>query len=87
MKPNARKNDLSIKHDTPELYVRDLTSHKEIYLNPTSAYVWQKCDGNKDAGEIAKEMERELGMIISERVVSLALDRLANENLLELDFA
>jgi len=87
MKPNARTNNLSIKHNAPELYIRDLTSHKEIYLNPTSAYVWQKCDGNKNASEIAKEMERELGMIISEKVVSLALNRLADENLLELELA
>ena len=87
MRPNARTKDLDIRRDTAELFVKDLTRHKEIYLNPTSAYVWQKCDGKRNASEIAKEMAKELGIIISEKVVSLALNRLAEDHLLELEVA
>ncbi|MEZ5427695.1 MAG: PqqD family protein [Pyrinomonadaceae bacterium] len=83
MKPIARKNDLEIKEDTGELFIRDLRNSKAICLNPTSAYVWQKCDGRKDTDEIAKEMQEELGVPVSEDLVSLALDRLSSARLLE----
>ncbi len=87
MKPTARKDNLEIKRDTGELFIEDLANKTQIYLNPTSAYVWEKCDGKKDIGEIAKEMQRELGMMVSEKVVSLALNRLSEKSLLEPEFA
>ena len=87
MKPTARKDNLKVTRDTGELFIEDLTNEQEIYLNPTSAYVWEKCDGKKDVGEIAMEMQRELGMTVSEKVVSLALSRLTKSSLLEPEFA
>ncbi len=87
MKPTARKNNLKVTRDTGELFIDDLANGQQIYLNPTSAYIWEKCDGKKDVGEIAMEMERELGMTVSEKVVSLALSKLAKSRLLEPEFA
>lgn len=87
MKPIARKNDLVIQRDTGELFIEDLVSKKMIYLNPTSAYVWEKCDGRKNENDIAKELEKELGVSVSEMVVTMALDKLSRESLLEPEYA
>ena len=83
MKPIARKNDLVITRDTGELFIEDLEREKAIHLNPTSAYVWEKCNGKRSSEDIAKEIERELGMRVSEKVVSMALTKLSSKNLLE----
>lgn len=83
MNPMARKNDLVITKETGELFIEDLKNEIAIYLNPTSAYVWEKCDGHRSADEIAREMENELGMKISSKVVSMAVDKLSSRNLLE----
>ena len=83
MKPKARKEDLVVKRDTGELYIEDMTNESEIHLNPVSAYVWEKCDGERDTEAIALEMERELGMKISEKVVAMAVTKLLDNNLIE----
>lgn len=83
MKPIARRNDLLIQRDTGELFIEDLLNRKHIRLNPTSAYVWERCDGNKETYEIAAEMADELGVSVSEGVVLMALNRLYYERLLE----
>ncbi len=82
MKPIARKENLKVKRDTGELFIEDLVNAKLIHLNPTSAYVWEKCDGNKEPNQIAEEMGEELGISVSEKVVSMALDKLSDEKLL-----
>jgi hypothetical protein len=83
MKPMARRNNLVIKRDTGELFIEDILNHNLIHLNPTSAYVWEKCDGSKNTTEIAAEMEQELGVSVSENVILMALRRLQGEKLLE----
>jgi hypothetical protein len=84
MKPIARTNDLIIKRDTGELFIEDILNHSLIHLNPTSAYVWEKCDGNKDTQEIAAEMGSELGVSVSENVILMALNRLQGEKLIQI---
>ena len=83
MNPIARKNDLVVKEDTGELFIRDLRNENSICLNPSVAYVWQKCDGRRNTNKIAREMQEELGVPVSEKVILLALDRLSAECLLE----
>jgi hypothetical protein len=83
MKPMARRNNLVVKRDTGELFIEDILNHNLIHLNPTSAYVWEKCDGSKNTTEIAAEMEQELGVSVSENVILMALRRLQGERLLE----
>ncbi len=83
MKPVARRNDLVVQRQTGELFIEDLLNRKQIRLNPTSAYVWEKCDGRHETYEIAEEMEHELGVSVSESVVLMALNRLYYERLLE----
>ncbi|MBK7709330.1 MAG: PqqD family protein [Acidobacteria bacterium] len=81
MKPVARRNDLVVKRDTGELFIEDVINQKYIYLNPTSAYVWDKCDGQRDANQIATEMGSELGVSVSEKVVQMVMRRLEGERL------
>ena len=81
MKPKARRENLKVRQDTGELFIEDVINAKFIHLNPTSAYVWEKCDGNHDPVEIAREMGRELGVSVSEKVVSMAIDKLSKEEL------
>ncbi len=83
MKPIARKNDLEVKEITGELFIHDLKHEKAICLNPTSAYVWRKCNGEKEIDEIAAEMQAELGVSVSEKLVFHAVNRLLAEHLLE----
>lgn len=83
MKPIARKNDLIIQEDTGELFIQDLRNANAICLNPTSAYVWQKCNGKRETHEIAVEMERELGVPVSDKLVSFAIDHLSAQRLVE----
>jgi hypothetical protein len=87
MKPIARKNNLVVQKDTGELFIEDLVSKKMIHLNPTSAYVWEKCDGRKNEMDIAQELGQELGVMVSEQVVAMALCKLSQESLLEPEFA
>lgn len=83
MKPVARRNNLVVQRDTGELFIEDLLNHKQIKLNPTAAYVWERCDGRHETYEIAEEMEDELGVSVSESVILMALNRLRSERLLE----
>ncbi|MGI9056302.1 MAG: PqqD family protein [Pyrinomonadaceae bacterium] len=82
MKPIARKDDLVIQEVGGEILVYDLKTNKAICLNQTSALVWQNCDGKKDAMEIAKNIEKELGSNVSEDFVWFAVNQLEKENLL-----
>lgn len=83
MKPIARKDNLKVKQDTGELFIEDVLNAKFIHLNPTSAYVWEKCDGQHEPVEIAREMGQELGVSVSEKVVSMAIDKLSKEKLVD----
>ncbi|MDQ3633757.1 MAG: PqqD family protein [Acidobacteriota bacterium] len=82
MKPIARKDNLKVKRDTGEMFIEDLKNTNFIHLNPTSAYVWEKCDGKKEPNEIAVELGRELGVSVSVGVVAMALNKLSSEKLL-----
>ncbi len=82
MKPQARKDDLVIQEVGGEILVYDLKTNKAICLNQTSALVWQNCDGKKDAMDIAREIEKQLGSDVSEDFVWFAVNQLEKENLL-----
>ncbi|REJ75264.1 MAG: PqqD family protein [Acidobacteria bacterium] len=86
MRPIARTNDLVVKRDTGQLYIEDVVNRKYIFLNPTSAYVWEKCDGKKDESAIAQEMGKDLGVDVSESFVSQIMNNLFAEELLVPEF-
>lgn len=86
MRPIARRDQLVVKRDTGQLYIEDVANRKYICLNPTSAYVWEKCDGKKDETVIAREMAEDLGVTVSESFVSQIMSKLFAEELLVPEF-
>jgi hypothetical protein len=83
MNPVARTHDLVIERDGVDLFIHDLQREKYILLNPVSAFVWKKCDGKRNAEDIAHELESEIGTKVSARLISSTFDKLFSESLLE----
>src|SRR6185369_1096673 len=80
--PVARKDGLVIQETTEEVLVYDLASNKAHCLNQTAAFVWKSCDGINSIPEITKLFENEVGTAVHEDLVWLAIDQLAEKNLL-----
>ncbi|NNF00296.1 MAG: hypothetical protein HKN25_14850 [Pyrinomonadaceae bacterium] len=71
-----------IQRRTGDLLIEDFTGKTRVQLSPVYAYVWKKCDGRRDTRQIAEEMETELGMKVSEGVVSMTVNRLFERKIL-----
>ena len=80
--PLARKEGLIIKEMPDELLVYDLEDDRAHCLNQTAAFVWQRCNGRTSPREIARLLGQDMNAKIDERIVWLALDQLADNNLL-----
>jgi hypothetical protein len=81
--PVARKEGLVIQETSEEVLVYDLNSNKAHCLNQTAAFVWKSCDGNNSIPEITRLFEKEIGSVIPEDLVWLAIDQLNEKELLE----
>jgi hypothetical protein len=77
MTPKARKNELLVHPVDDEMVVYDRTQKRAHRLNVAVARVWSLLDGERSMNEIAGELD------IDESVVALAVDYLANAQLLE----
>ena len=77
MTPKARENNLLAHEVEDETVVYDRTQHQAHRLNETVAKVWSLLDGKRSVSEIAGELD------VNESVVALAVDDLANAQLLE----
>ena len=82
-KPLARKDGLVIKELPDEVLVYDLDSDHAHCLNQTAAFVWQHCDGRNTTEQIARKLGQQFDCSVDEKIVWLALDRLARNHLLE----
>ena len=83
MKPKARQKDIVVQILQKEILVYDLKFNKAFCLNETASAVWQKCDGQKSIVEIVEELRKEFGGSIDNEFVSLVLDQLEENSLLE----
>ena len=79
----ARNEELVVQELPGEVLVYDLRRHKAHCLNKTSAFVWNHCDGQTTADEIARLMEKEWQTPVTEGVVWFALDKLGKADLLQ----
>ena len=77
MTPKARKNQLLVHPLDDEMVVYDRTQKRAHRLNVAVSRVWSLLDGERSMNEIAGELE------MDESVVALAIDDLANAQLLE----
>jgi hypothetical protein len=79
----ARRENLVVREMLDEVLVYNLRQHKAHCLNRAAAFVWNHCDGQTTAAEIARLMEQEWRKPISEDVVRLALKQLHKADLLQ----
>ena len=85
VKPRARREGLVVRELTDEVVVYDLRRHEAHCLNALAASVWRACDGNTGVKEIAGRLGLAPGPREAEALVWIALDRLADADLLEGD--
>ena len=79
--PLARTDELVVQKSGNEHLIYDLRINKAICLNQTSGMVWQHCDSKHSVSDIAKELEKKLGLEVSEDLVLLAINQLGNGRL------
>ena len=85
--PNARKEGLIVQELADELLVYDRDRYKAYCLNRTAALVWNHCDGQTAATEIAQRMQQELETPVDQQLVWLALKQLSGSRLLQEEIA
>ena len=81
--PNARTSEIVVQQFDDEILVYDMLSNKAHNLNPTSATVWEKCDGKTSIVNVVKTLEIEINAKLDKEFVLVALKGLAEVNLLE----
>lgn len=77
MTPKARESHLLVHPVEDEMVVYDRKLKRAHRLNEAAAKVWSLLDGERSVSEIAGDLE------VDESVVALAVDDLANAQLLE----
>ena len=77
MTPKTRENGLLVHHVEDEMVVCDRPQKQAHRLNEAAAKVWNRLNGEKTVSQIAGELD------VDESVVGLAVDDLANAQLLE----
>ena len=77
MTPKARESHLLVHQVEDEMVVYDRKRKLAHRLNESAAKVWNRLDGEKTLSEIAVDLG------VDESVVALAVDHLANAQLLE----
>ncbi len=82
-KPKARASDLVVQESDKELLIYDLYKNKAFSLNETSALVLKYCNGRNSISGISRAIGAELGILISDDIVTLAIEQFANEGLLK----
>lgn len=77
MTPKARESHLLVHPVEDEMVVYDRKRKRAHRLNEAAAKVWSLLDGERTVSEIAGDLD------VDESVVALAVDHLANAQLLE----
>lgn len=80
--PSARRDKLLVRELADEVLVYDEESHRAHCLNRTAALVWRHCDGKTSAPEIAGRIGGRPPSPLTEEVVWLAFEALAEKGLL-----
>jgi len=82
-KPITRKDDIVIRRIKGEILIYDTKDNKAFCLNETSALIYDLCDGKHSISEISDALSERLTILVSKELVSLALDQLDRDGLLE----
>lgn len=81
-KPVARTSEIVVLEVENETLVYDLRANEAHCLNETAAFVWKSCDGRNSVTDISRLMEQQYRDSVSGDHVWLALDQLAERDLL-----
>jgi hypothetical protein len=82
-RPLARKQDLLVRELPNEVLVYDRERDRAHCLNETAAFVWKRCDGRNTPQDIARLLSKKVSSPVDENIIWLALDQLADNNLLK----
>ena len=80
--PHARRSKLVVRELVDETLVYDLEGHRAHCLNRTAALVWELCDGEHTVTRMAEKVGERLSARVPDEVVRLALEQLADRDLL-----
>lgn len=83
IRPLARKEDLLVKELPGEVLIYDLARDRAHCLNETAAFVWKRCDGRNTPRDIASSLGKKVNSKIDEKIIWLAIDQLADNDLLK----
>ena len=83
MRPRAKRNGFLVKPVGDQLVVFDQSQQQLHVLNRTNAIVWRHCDGQHTVTELVELVGAELGVLVDESVITLALTQLDEARLLE----
>jgi hypothetical protein len=83
VKPQSRRRGLLIRELPDEVLVYDREQHRAHCLNRTAAVIFRHADGTRSLAELARLLAPETSEAAVEGVVTLALARLAEADLLE----
>ncbi len=84
-RPVARNSDLVIQKMDGEVIVYDLNTNHALYLNETSAIIWNLCDGARSVTDIRKELKEKYGTTVTSEFVLFAIYQLRKDKLLSAD--
>lgn len=82
-RPLGRKQDLLVRELPGEVLVYDSARDRAHCLNETAAFVWECCDGRNTPQDIALMLGKKANATVDERIVWLALNQLADHDLLK----
>ncbi len=84
-RPVARNSNLLIQKLDGEIVVFDLKTNHALYLNETSAIIWNLCDGKKDVSDIRKILREDFNTRVSDDFILFSIYQLRKDELLSKD--
>ena len=83
VRPLARTKDVVTEDVADEMIVYDERTNVACRLNHSAALVWRNCDGTRTLADLVRLLEADLGDVADEDMVLVALDSLAEHELIE----
>lgn len=82
-KPRAMRAQIAVQPVGVETLVYDEQRHLAFCLNASAGAVWRLADGTRTIAELAEAATAEMGVVMEEEIVRVALDELHAHGLIE----
>jgi len=84
LRPRKLQGDcITTREIEAEILIYDERTHRVCCLNPSSACIWQLCDGRNTVEDITAQAAERFGAALDEQLVLFALEELQEKGLLE----